>query len=70
MPSILRRCEKCHGRFAPQYFSFHSEMCRMCLMAEKIVECQAENREFKEKVKVFEECCIDYLELKERVKVL
>lgn len=39
-------------------------------MAEKIVECQAENRELKEKVKVFEECRIDYLELKERVKVL
>ena len=77
MPSVLKGCANCNGRFAPQYFLFHSEICRLCLMAEKLKEYNCENGKLKEtvkvleeKVKVLEENKVDNLELKEKVKVL
>ena len=32
MPSILRPCSSCSGRFAKQYFSLGAEDCRLCKM--------------------------------------
>ena len=37
MPSTLRSCEKCTGRFAPQYFQ-DSPMCRLCVTHSLVVK--------------------------------
>ena len=55
MPSVLRTCIGCQGRFAKQYFSFFSETCRLCTAEKAVKDSQAENMELKRKVKILEE---------------
>ena len=55
MPSVLRTCINCQGRFAKQYFLFTSEMCRLRTVVKDMKECQAENKELKRKMKIIEE---------------
>ncbi len=35
MPSLLRQCDACQGKFATQYFR-NSSACRLCYMQSKI----------------------------------
>ena len=55
MPSSLRKCTSCQGRFAPQQFKFISETCRLCTLEKEMKECQAENKELRNKVKILED---------------
>ena len=55
MPSVLRQCIGCRGRFARQYFSFSSETCRLCTTEKAMKDCQDENKELKCKVKILED---------------
>ena len=55
MPSSLRMCTSCQGRFAPQQFKFISETCRLCTLKKEMKECQAENKELRNKVKILED---------------
>lgn len=55
MPSQLRKCTCCQGRFAPQQFKFTSETCRLCTLEKELKECQAENKELRNKVKILED---------------
>ena len=55
MPSSLRKCTSCQGRFAPQQFKFISETCRLCTLEKEMKECQAENKELRNIVKILED---------------
>ena len=55
MPSQLRQCTGCRGRFAPQQFKFTSENCRLCTLEKEVKECQSERDELRNKVKILEE---------------
>ena len=55
MPSSLRKCTSCQGRFAPQQFKFTSETCRLCTLEKEMKEYQAENKELRNKVKILED---------------
>ena len=55
MPSRLRKCTSCQGKFAPQQFKFTSETCRLCTLEKGMKECQAENKELRNKVKILED---------------
>ena len=55
MPSSLRKCTSCQGRFAPQQFKFTSETCRLCTLEKEMKECRAENKELRNKVKILED---------------
>ena len=55
MPSNLRRCTNCQGRFAPQQYTFASESCRLCTLEKELNTCKAENNKLKNKVQSLEE---------------
>ena len=55
MPSSLRKCTSCQGRFAPQQYKFTLETCRLGTLEKKIKEYQAENKELRNKVKILED---------------
>ena len=55
MPTSLRKCTSCQGRFAPQQFKFTSETCHLCTLEKEMKECQAENKELRNKVKILED---------------
>ena len=55
MPSSLRKCTRYQGRFAPQQFKFISETCRLSTLEKEMKECQAENKELRNKVKILED---------------
>ena len=55
MPSNLRRCNSCRGRFAPQQYTFASESCRLCTLEKDLKNCKAENEKLRTKVKSLED---------------
>ena len=55
MPLLVRKCTSCQGRFAPQQFKFISETCGLCTLDKEIKECQSENKELRNKVKILED---------------
>ena len=61
MPSSLRKCTSCQGRFAPQQFKFISEICRLCTLEKEMKECQAENKELRNRVKILEDFVMSHI---------
>ncbi|XP_063857228.1 uncharacterized protein LOC135098765 [Scylla paramamosain] len=63
MPSLLRQCEACRGRFAPQYFR-NSSACRLCHLNSKV---ERLNEKYEEKCKQYEDVVQQLEALKEFV---